>query len=64
MNLVSKKTVILNTELLVQNECKKKKINFIDLFAGTGAFSLVLKKYNKLNCVFTNDMIECSKKNI
>ena len=39
-----------------------EKINFIDLFAGTGAFSLSLEKKEKFTCVFANDMIECSKK--
>lgn len=37
----------------------KKK--FIDLFAGTGAFSLVFGENSKYKCVFTNDMMECSK---
>ena len=40
----------------------KKQLNFIDLFAGTGAFSLALEKNNKFKCVFSNDMMECSKK--
>lgn len=35
---------------------------FIDLFAGTGAFTLALEKNNKFKCVFTNDMISSSKK--
>jgi len=38
------------------------KLKFIDLFAGTGAFSLALEKNNKFKCVFSNDMMECSKK--
>lgn len=38
------------------------KLKFIDLFAGTGAFSLALEKNNKFECVFTNDMMECSQK--
>jgi len=37
------------------------EIKFIDLFAGTGAFSLVLGKNNKFKCVFSNDMMKCSK---
>jgi len=37
------------------------EIKFIDLFAGTGAFSLVLEKNNKFKCVFSNDMMKCSK---
>ena len=34
---------------------------FIDLFAGTGAFSYILEK-NGFDCVFANDMVESSKK--
>lgn len=37
-------------------------LKFIDLFAGTGAFTLALESNNKFECVFTNDMIESSKK--
>ena len=35
---------------------------FIDLFAGTGAFSFVLEKNEKFKCVFANDMMDCSEK--
>ena len=35
--------------------------NFIDLFAGTGAFSLAFEKGGNIKCVFTNDMIKSSK---
>lgn len=35
--------------------------NFIDLFAGTGAFSLAFEKGGNFKCVFTNDMIKSSK---
>ena len=38
------------------------RLKFIDLFAGTGAFSLALEKNNKFKCVFTNDIIESSRK--
>ena len=38
------------------------KLTFIDLFAGTGAFTLALEKNKKFKCVFTNDMVEYSKK--
>lgn len=37
------------------------KIKFIDLFAGTGAFTLALERNDKFKCVFANDMIESSK---
>ncbi len=54
---------------LKKNNTKKKnlksidnELKFIDLFAGTGAFTLALEKNNKFKCVFTNDMMECSKK--
>jgi DNA (cytosine-5)-methyltransferase 1 len=43
-------------------EMHNNKLKFIDLFAGTGAFTLALEKSNKFKCVFTNDMMECSKK--
>ena len=35
--------------------------NFIDLFAGTGAFTLAFEKGGNFKCVFTNDMIKSSK---
>lgn len=38
------------------------KLDFIDLFSGTGAFTLAFEKNNKFNCVFTNDIEESSKK--
>lgn len=37
------------------------KVKFIDLFAGTGAVSLALERNPKFDCVFTNDMMKCSK---
>ena len=36
-------------------------MNFIDLFAGTGAFTLALESSDKFRCVFSNDMMKCSK---
>lgn len=44
------------------NNVKEMKIKFIDLFAGTGAFTLAFEKNNKFNCIFANDMIENSEK--
>ena len=38
-----------------------KNIKYIDLFAGTGAFSLILDKYNH-ECVFANDYDKNSEK--
>ena len=37
------------------------KLKFIDLFAGTGAFSYVLEKTGKFECVFSNDLALSSK---
>jgi DNA (cytosine-5)-methyltransferase 1 len=36
--------------------------HFIDLFAGTGAFTLALEKNGRFKCVFTNDIVDSSKK--
>ena len=37
------------------------RYRMIDLFAGTGAFSLAFQLTNKVNVVFSNDMVEHSK---
>jgi DNA (cytosine-5)-methyltransferase 1 len=44
------------------NNSFKNEIKMIDLFAGTGAFSLAFEATNKIDIVFANDMIEYSKK--
>jgi len=38
-----------------------KPIRFIDLFAGTGAFTHALEAYPKFECIYANDMIQSSK---
>jgi len=38
------------------------KLKMIDLFAGTGAFTGAFQKTGKVECVFSNDMVESSKK--
>lgn len=38
------------------------QLKMIDLFAGTGAFSLAFKNTGKVNVVFANDMVESSEK--
>ena len=42
---------------------KSDEIKFIDLFAGTGAFSLALESHpsKKFKCVFSNDLLKSSK---
>ena len=37
------------------------KLNMIDLFAGTGAFTLAFQSTNAVNTVFGNDMVQHSK---
>ena len=67
IDINSKKNEGKNDIKVIKKKPKKLKIvdnklSFIDLFAGTGAFSLALEQTNKCKCVFTNDMMECSKK--
>ena len=69
--IVNNEAINVNIDSIEQNQpknCDKKKLKiidnrlkFIDLFAGTGAFTLALETNNKFKCVFTNDMMECSK---
>ena len=45
--------------------CDKKedtKINMIDLFAGTGAFSTAFENTGKVECIFSNDFCKSSEK--
>ena len=64
---LNNKNLIIENDVTVENKIpenihvEKKPIKFIDLFAGTGAFSLALEKNDKFKCVFTNDMMKCSK---
>jgi DNA (cytosine-5)-methyltransferase 1 len=44
-----------------ENKTKNEKLKMIDLFAGTGAFTLAFQKTGKVECVFANDMVETSK---
>jgi DNA (cytosine-5)-methyltransferase 1 len=44
-----------------ENEIENKKLKMIDLFAGTGAFTLAFEKTGSVECVFANDMVESSK---
>lgn len=67
MNELNEKNLIAGNDIVdvdVSTQYMKShpKMKFIDLFAGTGAFSLALEKNEKFECVFANDMMECSKK--
>lgn len=44
-----------------KNETTHEKLKMIDLFAGTGAFTLAFEKTGSVECVFANDMVETSK---
>lgn len=58
-------------ELLTSSDLKKVIVNvpvvdtgllkMIDLFAGTGAFTNAFEKTGKVECVFSNDLVEWSK---
>lgn len=44
---------------MVENH--KEMLKLVDLFAGTGAFTLAFQETGKAKCVFANDMVESSK---
>ena len=44
-----------------ESESESEKIKMIDLFAGTGAFTLAFQETQKVNVVFANDMVAHSK---
>ena len=62
--------ITITTHVPVKNEIvietttnsNSQKLNMIDLFAGTGAFTLAFQLTNNVNVVFGNDMVEHSKK--
>ena len=65
MNELNEKKLIVGNDIVdvsTQDMNSHPKMKFIDLFAGTGAFSLALEKNEKFECVFANDMMECSQK--
>jgi DNA (cytosine-5)-methyltransferase 1 len=49
-------------QVKVEIPIDENKLKMVDLFAGTGAFSLAFKNENEVQVVFTNDMVEHSKK--
>jgi DNA (cytosine-5)-methyltransferase 1 len=52
----------LKNEIVIKTKSNSQKLNMIDLFAGTGAFTLAFQLTNNVNVVFGNDMVEHSKK--
>ena len=61
-NLIKENEKVVNKLTSNKSEEIDNKLKFIDLFAGTGAFTLALEKNSKFKCVFSNDMMLCSKK--
>jgi len=53
--------VSMKNEIVIETTKEPKKLNMIDLFAGTGAFTLAFQLTNNVNVVFGNDMVEHSK---
>ena len=58
-NTIETNNNLLNNTIETNNN---QKLKMIDLFAGTGAFTLAFEDTEKVQCVFANDMDECSKK--
>jgi DNA (cytosine-5)-methyltransferase 1 len=54
---------IINNNIKIKEMEKKEdeEITFIDLFAGTGAFTHSFEKHNRFKCVFSNDMVKSSE---
>lgn len=63
IKLKSKNTVIslVNSDHISTMPTNNHKLKMIDLFAGTGAFTNALESTGKVECVFSNDMVEWSK---
>lgn len=57
-------TDVVKNDIVIETTTKSntQKLNMIDLFAGTGAFTIAFKLTNNVNVVFANDMVEHSKK--
>jgi len=51
----------METDNKTSSETTNEKLKMIDLFAGTGAFTLAFEKTGSVECVFANDMVETSK---
>ena len=56
-NLIKENEKVVNKLTSNKSEEIDNKLKFIDLFAGTGAFTLALEKNSKFKCVFSNDMM-------
>ena len=52
----------VKNEIILETPVVSDKLKMIDLFAGTGAFTLAFQETHSVNIVFGNDMVEHSKK--
>jgi DNA (cytosine-5)-methyltransferase 1 len=52
----------VKNEIVLETPVVSDKLKMIDLFAGTGAFTLAFQETHSVNVVFGNDMVEHSKK--
>lgn len=53
---------VINEPIIQSDSQTNNKLLMIDLFAGTGAFTKAFENTGKVECVFSNDMVEWSKK--
>ena len=55
---------LVKNEIVIETTTKSntQKLNMIEIFAGTGAFTLAFEVTNSVNVIFGNDMVEHSKK--
>jgi DNA (cytosine-5)-methyltransferase 1 len=60
--LVLLSDTVVKNEIIAEPSVNSNKLRMIDLFAGTGAFTLAFHDTNKVDVVFANDMVEHSKK--
>jgi len=62
VKLLTDSPVPVKNEIIIETHSNSQNLNMIDLFAGTGAFTLAFQLSNNVNVVFGNDMVEYSKK--
>ena len=62
LSKTTKESITESDKTTKESITESDKLKMIDLFAGTGAFTLAFEKTKKVECIFANDMEECSKK--
>ncbi len=62
INLLNQNEKPVKTEVTVKTEkVSTDKLRLVDLFAGSGAFTLAFESTGKVECVYSNDMVKESK---